>query len=808
MSSQSFRQAAVLAAFALGTSVLTVPGWSQPRRPAGADTALSWLRSGATAPRRVSYEGTKSINVWGGQVQASQVHVYHAAPDETRLEYLPAGNQPGRIVIIKGRTMMEYVPARKQIIERPAPEANEERLTRAVLPQILTNYDVNFAGSEQVAGRETRVINVQGKFPGRPTLRIWEDRERRLILRFERYRPDGTLQEAAAFINIRYDPAFAPDLFTVPAPLGTQVQQQRPPDRMSVAEMAQRLGFTPQVPSYLPAGFQQRGSRVVNVRGQQTATFVYSDGVSTITLFESRGPQGPPPKGRPVRIGPVQGTVAPRGLATLLHWNAGGVSYTLVGELPQEDLVRIAASVPQVSGARPSWPERAWASLAGLISVPVVQAATPAAGPNPAWPGVPAIPISPYVTNVSHPIGGGLAVEEVRIWRALENAGLSPFVVKVTVASDGVTPLSDGRVGHLAWIRFVYGMDWTGDAAVLVHEVQESARALATMAFRADARIAQVVLTGYYQVRGPFDGRRKDATFTARVYRDLFMPEPADLEAGLALAQAGDVWYSPNLRAGELVMFPPRAHESRGARSRRVGPALPGDRSVETAERFEGSLVQRVAETKRRLEGLLFGMESDGRLWRGNPRRREITLSFDDGPNPVATPLLLGVLRRFGVHATFFVIGEHAIAYPYLVKQMAAEGHEVEDHTFHHPKLTTVDPATVREEIVMGAETLAPLAGAPQWFRPPGGDYDMEVVRAARRSGLRLAMWTVNSGDWVSPPPNLLVQRVVARAEPGAIILMHDGTLNTVRALPAMILELQRRGYDLVTLKDLARDTE
>jgi len=73
---------------------------------------------------------------------------------------------------------------------------------------------------------------------------------------------------------------------------------------------------------------------------------------------------------------------------------------------------------------------------------------------------------------------------------------------------------------------------------------------------------------------------------------------------------------------------------------------------------------------------------------------------------------------------------------------------------------------------------------------------------------MRLAMWTVNSGDWVSPPPSLLVERVVDRAEPGAIILMHDGTLNTLRALPELIAELQRRGYELVTLKDLARGTE
>ena len=69
-------------------------------------------------------------------------------------------------------------------------------------------------------------------------------------------------------------------------------------------------------------------------------------------------------------------------------------------------------------------------------------------------------------------------------------------------------------------------------------------------------------------------------------------------------------------------------------------------------------------------------------------------------------------------------------------------------------------------------------------------------------------MWTVNSGDWALPPPKVLAERVLARAESGAIILLHNGTLNTVRALPGIIVELQRRGYKLVTLSQLARDTE
>lgn len=808
------RRAAVLALCASATSVLAPPGWSRsspPIQPESAEVALSWLRSGATAPRRVSYEGTKSITVWGGQVQAAQVQIYHAAPDQTRLEYLPAGNQPKRIVIIKGRTLMEYNAARNQIIERPAPEPDEERLTRDVLPRILSSYIVGFGGMEAVAGRPARVINVESKFAGRPSLRIWVDRARRLILRFERYKGDGTLQESSAFLSIQYDPAFAADLFTVPAPQGTQIQQQGRPRSLSLEEIARRVGFTPQVPSHLPSGFQLTHSVVRQIQAQPAAVFVYSDGVSTLTLFESRGPKAPP-KGRAVRIGSVEGIVALQGAATVLHWNGRGISYTLVGDLPQDELVQVAASVPPVTGRHDVG--RRLDAAVGAFGLPAAEAAQMSPPPLARTPSSPqptaaaAPPVSPYITNDTRPTGYDRVVEEMQLWRALEKAGLAPRVVKVAVAGDSGPGVSEGPAGRLAWIWFVYGMEWTGGAAAIVREVQEDARALAATAFQTNPRIDQVVLTGQYQVRGPFDIRRTDVTFSARLHRAVWAAEPEDLEAEAALAQAGDVWYSPELTAGDLTMRPARVHEPRRAPRTARRAAGPGDRSVEAAEHFQGTMAQRVVETKHRLDSILFGMESEGRLWRGNPRRREMALTFDDGPNPIATLLLMNVLRRFGVRATFFVVGDRAVPYPYLIKQLVTEGHEVGNHTFHHPKLTTVDASTVQAELSSTAEALAPLAGRPRWFRPPGGDYDMRVVDAAQQSGMGLAMWTVNSGDWASPAPKTLVARVLARAEPGAIVLMHDGTLATVRALPAIIVELRRRGYDLVTLSDLARSAE
>jgi len=780
-----------------------VPAWGQ--QTAGA-SALAWLRSAATAPRRVSYQGTKTVTVWTGGVQASQVRISHEAPDRTRLEYLPAGTQPERIIVITGRTEIEFIPSRNQYIRRPAPSVDEEGLTRQILPQILENYDVRFDGAEMVAGRPARIVDVRSKFPGRPHLRIWVDTQTRLILRFEGYGPAGALRQASAFLSVEMNPAFSPDLFTVTPPPGAQVQTRRPGGQQTMIQIARQVGFQPQLPAYLPPGYQLAGSRVSLIRGMPTATFAFSDGISTLTLFESRGPQGAPPNGRRIRIGAAEGTVVPRGVATLVHWNANGISFTLVGDLPQDQLVRVGGSVPP-TGTSQAQPMRAvWAWLTSAVRLPAAEA-SPATAPAV---GIPPVPVSPYITNDTHPIGPGIHSEEELVWQALDAEGLTPFVVKVTIASDGVSALPGGRLARLAWIWFAYGMDRPQNRAAILREVQASARALAVTALGADPRITRVVLSGYFHTSGRFDGRRRDVTFTARLYRDRLLDVPPALEPGAALAQAGDVWYSPDLLAGALVeraAMPHDPHLPPGMRA--PGPALAGDRSVESAERFRGRVLDRIVETKDRLAAFLFGVESGGRLWRGNPRRREIALTFDDGPSPLATPLLLAILHRYGVPATFFVIGEHARAYPYLVAEMAAQGHEVGDHTFHHPNMTTVDAATAAQEIAAGAEAIRAATGVrPRWFRPPGGDYTVGVADAARQAGMALSMWTTNSGDWALPPAKILVERVLVRAEPGAIVLMHNGTLNTVQALPRIIVELRRRGYRFVTVSQLARNAE
>ena len=801
-----------VAGWSLLAATLSPPAVTQPAGPPSpADsTALAWLRAAATAPARVSYEGTRTSTLWAGRVQAFQVRVYHQAPDLTRLEYLAVGDQPARIVVIAGSSQTTYTPATNKMIRAPAVRTDEEALTRQILPQIAENYTVRFAGTQRVAGRAVQVIDVQGKFPGRPRLRLWVDTQTRLILRFERYSPTGALRQESTFIELRLNPTFPPGLFVLAAPPGVQITTRRPAPELTIEGIASRVGFTPPLPAYLPAGYKLANSRVVNLRGVPTAVFAFSDGVATLTLFESLGAQGAPPNAQQVRIDGTPATITTRGVASVLHWNVRGLSFTLVGDLPQREMVRVGASLrlPGTSEAPVEWGRGVRAWLATAFAMPAAEAAVaPPAGEEPA---APPGPISPYITNNTHVIGSGIVEEERAVWRAFVARGLAPAVVKVTIASDGVTKLPDGRLARLAWVWFVYGMNWTGGADAAVRTVQAHAYALAVTTFEVDRRVTRVVLTGYYHQSGRFDGRRTDATFTAELGRGGLLGGPANPSPGRALAHAGDVWYSPALLAGDLVEQPAEPHDPHlppAERSRLPRP--PGDRTMESSENYHGSLVASIVEMKRRLQGLLFGGENQGRLWRGDPLRREIALTFDDGPSPLATPLLLSILRRYGVHATFFVIGEHARAYPYLLREMAADGDEIGDHTFHHPDLASVDDATVAQEID-ATITVVEQATAyrPRWLRPPGGDYTDAVVAAAGHAGLGVAMWTDNSGDWALPPAKLVVQHVLVHAEPGGVVLMHNGTLNTVRALPTIIVDLRQRGYRFVTISQLIRDTK
>ena len=190
-------------------------------------------------------------------------------------------------------------------------------------------------------------------------------------------------------------------------------------------------------------------------------------------------------------------------------------------------------------------------------------------------------------------------------------------------------------------------------------------------------------------------------------------------------------------------------------------------------------------------------------------RRREVALTFDDGPSRY-TPEILQVLRHMHAPATFFVIGRWALAYPELVADEVRAGSEVADHTESHPPLAELSPAAQTAQITQAAEAIH-QAGAPYpvLLRPPYGSFDQSTLEVLRGERMLMVLWSADTSDYLRPGVSKIIYTAVSGAQPGAIILMHDGggdRSQTVAALPRIIVRLRQRGFHLVTVSQLIAD--
>ncbi len=193
----------------------------------------------------------------------------------------------------------------------------------------------------------------------------------------------------------------------------------------------------------------------------------------------------------------------------------------------------------------------------------------------------------------------------------------------------------------------------------------------------------------------------------------------------------------------------------------------------------------------------------------GSRRRREIALTFDDGPS-VYTPRILAILRRERVPATFFEIGLNVRAHPRIAVEVHRDGMLIGDHTETHPMMALLPPAAQGAELD-GLTTALRALGIPHpvVFRPPYGSFDATTLRLARRRHMLTVLWTVDTSDYARPGVRRIEYTALSGARPGAIILFHDGggpRSETIAALPVVIAALRRRHFRLVTLTQLLRD--
>ena len=188
---------------------------------------------------------------------------------------------------------------------------------------------------------------------------------------------------------------------------------------------------------------------------------------------------------------------------------------------------------------------------------------------------------------------------------------------------------------------------------------------------------------------------------------------------------------------------------------------------------------------------------------------KRIALTFDDGPHPRMTREILGILKEYGITATFFVIGQNAVNYPDTMKLLVESGCEIGNHTYSHENFKNMSPCEMYEQFRKCTEILSErFSVEPTLMRPPQGVCAEGVYSAAREMDYDIILWSIDTRDWAHTSATDISQNILRNARGGDIILMHDyiaGHSGTCEALRIIIPELLGRGYEFVTASELIK---
>lgn len=192
-------------------------------------------------------------------------------------------------------------------------------------------------------------------------------------------------------------------------------------------------------------------------------------------------------------------------------------------------------------------------------------------------------------------------------------------------------------------------------------------------------------------------------------------------------------------------------------------------------------------------------------ICRGDSVKRQVALTFDDGPDPRSTPALLRVLREHEIEAAFFAIGRKVEAEPKLANDILRGGHLLENHSYQHSNVTNFYPAAkLTAELIRVQQVIEKHTGTtPHFFRPPIGLSNPNTFRVAEALELKVIGWDIRGLDTRITAPDKVVRRIERGLRPGAIILLHDGNIpveRLVATVKLLLARLREHGYEVVRL--------
>ncbi len=191
-------------------------------------------------------------------------------------------------------------------------------------------------------------------------------------------------------------------------------------------------------------------------------------------------------------------------------------------------------------------------------------------------------------------------------------------------------------------------------------------------------------------------------------------------------------------------------------------------------------------------------------LYHGSRSYREVAITVDDGPHPQYGEAILAALRAEHAPATFFVVGVQVKKDPQFIRDAVADGDEIGNHTYNHMRLPALQPHDIANELRFDDIDIYQAGGGhPTIMRPPGDQYNDKVSHVVKALGYVDVAWTDAAKDYLNQTPQFIAERVLDRAEPGSIILLHQDYPGTAIALPVIIDGLRAKGYKFVTISTM-----
>ena len=182
----------------------------------------------------------------------------------------------------------------------------------------------------------------------------------------------------------------------------------------------------------------------------------------------------------------------------------------------------------------------------------------------------------------------------------------------------------------------------------------------------------------------------------------------------------------------------------------------------------------------------------------------KIAISFDAAWGGDKTEKILDILDEFGVKTTFFMVDIWTQRFPELVKEIAARGHDIGNHSATHPKMSTLSRDKILQELTVMADNVEKVCGVrPTLFRPPYGDYNNDVVLTARGAGYEVIQWSVDSLDWKNKGVQPLIDRATKNVKSGDIVLFHNDSKYILDALPTILKSYQEQGFTVVPISEI-----